>query len=161
MEGLQDERLRNHVVLQPGSHPVEHRRFETWLIKYRIEKQGCQFGLGIERGNDLKTLFLEPAIRKQCQTKIADTHEDDRLQAGGAKFIRDCARQLRDIVTKAAQREMIIPSLIPIVLTVIMGVISKEALGGLLIGVIVVGVFMAISMTAGGGAWDNAKKLIE
>jgi K(+)-stimulated pyrophosphate-energized sodium pump len=66
-----------------------------------------------------------------------------------------------DIVTKSAQREMIIPALIPIVFTVIVGIISVEALGGLLIGVIVVGVFMAISMTAGGGAWDNAKKLIE
>ncbi len=66
-----------------------------------------------------------------------------------------------DIVTKSAQREMILPALIPIVFTVIVGVISVEALGGLLIGVIVVGVFIAISMTAGGGAWDNAKKLIE
>jgi len=66
-----------------------------------------------------------------------------------------------DLVTKAAQREMIIPALIPIVFTVIVGLISIEALGGMLIGVIVVGVFMAISMTAGGGAWDNAKKLIE
>jgi K(+)-stimulated pyrophosphate-energized sodium pump len=66
-----------------------------------------------------------------------------------------------DIVTKSAQREMIIPALIPIVFTVVVGLISIEALGGLLIGVIVVGVFMAISMTAGGGAWDNAKKLIE
>ena len=66
-----------------------------------------------------------------------------------------------DIVTRSAQREMIIPALIPIVFTVIVGVISVKALGGLLIGVIVVGVFMAISMTAGGGAWDNAKKLIE
>jgi K(+)-stimulated pyrophosphate-energized sodium pump len=66
-----------------------------------------------------------------------------------------------DIVTKSAQREMIIPSLIPIVVTLIVGVISTEALGGLLIGVIVVGLFMAVSMTAGGGAWDNAKKLIE
>jgi K(+)-stimulated pyrophosphate-energized sodium pump len=66
-----------------------------------------------------------------------------------------------DIVTKSAQREMIIPALIPIVFTVIVGLVSIEALGGMLIGVIVVGVFVAISMTAGGGAWDNAKKLIE
>jgi K(+)-stimulated pyrophosphate-energized sodium pump len=66
-----------------------------------------------------------------------------------------------DIVTRSAQREMIIPSLIPIVIPVIVGLLSAQALGGLLIGVIVVGLFMAVFMTAGGGAWDNAKKLIE
>jgi K(+)-stimulated pyrophosphate-energized sodium pump len=65
------------------------------------------------------------------------------------------------IVTAAAQREMILPSLIPVLVPVIVGVISAKALGGLLIGVIIVGFFAAVSMTAGGGAWDNAKKLIE
>jgi K(+)-stimulated pyrophosphate-energized sodium pump len=69
--------------------------------------------------------------------------------------------QCVDIVTKAAQREMIIPSLIPIVITLIVGILSDTMLGGLLIGVIVVGLFFAVLMTSGGGAWDNAKKLIE
>jgi K(+)-stimulated pyrophosphate-energized sodium pump len=72
----------------------------------------------------------------------------------------DYARSVA-LVTAAAQREMILPSLIPIVVTLIVGLLSVEALGGLLIGVIVVGFFAAVSMTAGGGAWDNAKKLIE
>src|SRR5262249_11885090 len=66
-----------------------------------------------------------------------------------------------DIVTRTAQREMIAPSLLPILLTLIVGLIDTKALGGLLIGVIVVGFFFAVLMTAGGGAWDNAKKLIE
>ena len=69
--------------------------------------------------------------------------------------------QCVDIVTRSAQREMIIPSLIPIVIPVIVGILSAKALGGLLIGVIVVGLFFAVMMTSGGGAWDNAKKLIE
>ena len=70
-------------------------------------------------------------------------------------------RQAVSIVTAAAQREMIAPALIPIIITVVVGLISYQALGGLLIGVIVVGFFTAVSMTSGGGAWDNAKKLIE
>ncbi len=66
------------------------------------------------------------------------------------------------LVTAAAQREMIIPGLLPIVAPLIVGfVLGAQALGAMLLGTIVVGVFVALQMTTGGGAWDNAKKYIE
>ncbi len=66
-----------------------------------------------------------------------------------------------DIVTGSAIKSMMVPALIPIVFPIVVGLISARMLGGLLIGTIVTGLFLAIAMTSGGGAWDNAKKLIE
>ena len=66
-----------------------------------------------------------------------------------------------DLVAASAIKKMLLPALIPVAIPIAVGIVSPEMLGGLLIGTIVTGLFLAIAMTSGGGAWDNAKKLIE
>jgi K(+)-stimulated pyrophosphate-energized sodium pump len=70
-------------------------------------------------------------------------------------------KQCVDIVTKAALNQMIVPALLPIIFVVGVAFMGKEALGGVLIGTIVTGLFIGIAMTSSGGAWDNAKKYVE
>jgi K(+)-stimulated pyrophosphate-energized sodium pump len=93
-------------------------------------------------------------VRRQLQTKPGILTGQDRPEYG------TCV----DIVTKAALREMIVPALLPLVAVVAVAVIKPlgaVVLGGLLVGTIVTGLFIAIAMTSGGAAWDNAKKFIE
>ena len=90
-------------------------------------------------------------VRRQFR-EIPGSWRAPRGRSTGARSTSSPARR---------SRAMLLPALIPIAFPIIVGLISARMLGGLLIGTIVTGLFLAIAMTSGGGAWDNAKKLIE
>jgi K(+)-stimulated pyrophosphate-energized sodium pump len=147
-------------------------------FRFELEEALGLDGEGLVFGIDEPPVLMGLLIGGMMVTLFAALSMEAVGRAGGA-VVEEVRRQFREkpgimegteqpdyatcvsLVTRAAQREMIIPSLIPIIIPFIVGLIDEEALGGLLMGVIVVGFFFAVLMTAGGGAWDNAKKLIE
>ncbi len=151
--------LRAHLV-DPGKLAADQ------FFQFSLEDPKVIIGLFI--GGLLPfifTAFSMDAVGKAAGAVVREVRRQIQAKPGiltgqGTPDYGTCV----DIVTKAALREMIVPALLPLIFVVAVAVIPQlgpVVLGGLLVGTIVTGLFVAIAMTSGGGAWDNAKKFIE